>query len=127
MRVDEIKLSVIVLFYQGERWIDACLASLEKQSLSRDCYEIILVDNGGSTPSIYNYKEHRNIKILSLPVNLGFAEGNNRALEPARGEIVLLVNQDVVVDFYCLEKIYDAFRTHPEAGVIGASSGKQYQ
>ena len=46
MLADEIKLSVIVLFYQGERWIDTCLASLEKQSLRRNSYEIILVDNG---------------------------------------------------------------------------------
>jgi len=121
MLADEIKLSVIVLFYQGERWIDNCLASLEKQSLRRNSYEIILVDNGGSTPSINNYNTCRNIKSLSLRVNLGFAEGNNRALEHARGEIVLLINQDVVVDFYCLEKIMNAFRSHPEAGVIGAS------
>ena len=121
MLVNEIKLSVIVLFYQGERWIDACMGSLEKQSLARDAYEIILVDNGGSTPSIYHYKARRNIKILSLPANLGFAEGNNRAVEQARGEIVLLINQDVVVDFYCLEKILNAFRSHPEAGVIGTN------
>ena len=45
MLVDEIKLSVIVLFYQGERWVDACMGSLEKQSLSRDIYEIILEPN----------------------------------------------------------------------------------
>ena len=121
MLPNEIKVSVIVLFYQGERWIDACLGSLEKQSLPRESYEIILVDNGGSTPSIDNYKARRNMKILSLPENLGFAEGNNRGLEPAGGEIVLLINQDVVVDYYCLEKICEAFDSQPEAGVIGTN------
>jgi len=118
---DDIKLSVVVLFYHGERWIDSCVGSLEKQSLSRDAYEIILVDNGGSTPSIYNFKEFHNIKIISSRLNLGFTEGNNRALEHTRGEIILLINQDVVVDFFCLEKVLNAFISHPEAGVIGAS------
>jgi glycosyltransferase involved in cell wall biosynthesis len=53
---DKIQLSVIVLFYHGERWIKKCIQSLEKQSIPRSTYEIILVDNGGSTPSVGNYE-----------------------------------------------------------------------
>ena len=118
---DKIKLSVIVLFYHGERWIDSCIGSLEKQSLARDTYELLLVDNGGSTPSIAKYKESYNVTIISFRVNLGFTEGNNRALEHVRGDIILLINQDVVVDYYCLETILEAFISHPNAGVIGTN------
>jgi GT2 family glycosyltransferase len=118
---EKIKLSIIVLLYHGERWIDSCIGSIENQSLSQDKYEIIMVDNGGTTPSIKNYKNRNNTKIISYRSNLGFAQGNNKALEHARGDIVLLLNQDVVIHFYCLEKILDAFDSHPEAGVVAAS------
>jgi len=116
-----VKLSVIVLFYHGERWIDSCIRSLENQSLSRRLYEIVLVDNGGSTPSVAKYKEGNNTKTVHFPINYGFAGGNNRALEQTKGDIVLLMNQDVVVHHNCLEELLNAFNSHPEAGVISAN------
>jgi len=94
---------------------------LENQSLSRDLYEIILVDNGGSTPSIDKYEEQKNIDVYHFPVNCGFAGGNNRALDFARGEIILLINQDVVAHYNCLQELLIAFDHYPEAGAIGAN------
>jgi len=121
MTAAKIKLSVIVLFYHGERWIEACIRSLENQSLSRSLYEIILIDNGGSTPSVKHYQGKNNVSVVHSPENYGFAGGNNLALTHARGEIILLMNQDVVVHFNCLEEFLAAFDQHPEAGVISAN------
>ena len=118
---DKIKLSVIVLFYHGERWIQGCIRSLQKQSLLRSAYEIILVDNGGSTPSVKNYQGQPNIKVLHFSKNYGFAGGNNKALAHADGEYILLMNQDVVVHFNCLEDIMAAGVQNPQAGVISAN------
>jgi hypothetical protein len=121
MEPKKIKLSIIVLFYHGERWIDACIRSLQNQSLSRDLYEIILVDNGGSTPSVANYDGPPYNKTLQFEKNYGFAGGNNKALENAEGEFILLMNQDVVVHFNCLEELLGAFELDPQAGVIAAN------
>jgi hypothetical protein len=118
---NKIKLSIIVLFYFGERWIKECMQSLEKQSLSRSAYEIILVDNGGSTPLVSNYDGRSHTKILHFPKNYGFTGGNNRALEHAEGEFILLMNQDVAVHFNCLEELIAAFENYPKAGVIAAN------
>jgi len=118
---DKVKLSVIVLFYYGERWIQACIDSLEKQSLPRSAYEIILVDNGGSTPSVANYDGRPHTKILRFSKNLGFAGGNNRALKSTENEFILLMNQDVIVHFECLEELIAAFESHSKAGVISAN------
>ena len=118
---NKIKLSVIVLFYHGEQWIDACIRSLQNQSLSRDLYEIILVDNGGSTPSVANYDRPPHTRILQFEKNYGFAGGNNKALKDARGEFILLMNQDVVVHVKCLEELLGAFKGNPQAGVIAAN------
>ena len=114
-------MSVIVLFYHGEPWIRNCIQSLEHQSLTRKKYEIIMVDNGGSTPSVDKYSKNLNTKVLHFPKNLGFAGGNNKALEDAEGDFVLLMNQDVVVHFNCLEELMVAFEGYPKAGVVSAN------
>jgi len=118
---DKIQLSVIVLFYHGDRWIQECIQSLQKQSLDRSTYEILLVDNGGSTPSVRNYEGRPNTKVLHFSKNHGFAGGNNKALAHAEGEYVLLMNQDVWVHFNCLEELMNAFEANPQAGIISAS------
>lgn len=118
---EKIQLSVIILFYYGERWIKQCIESLERQSLSRKAYELILVDNGGSTPSVGKYNKQSHTKVLYFTENQGFAGGNNMALAHAEGEYILLMNQDVVVHFKCLEEMVSAFTSYPQAGVISAN------
>ncbi len=118
---NNIKLSVIVLLYYGEQWVKMCIESLQNQSLPEASYEIILVDNGGSTPSVGNYSGQSNIKVISFPKNLGFTGGNNRALSHAEGELVLLMNQDVVVHYDCLKELIARFEHYPEAGIVSAN------
>ncbi len=89
MTPGKIQLSIIVLFYHGESWIQKCIQSLENQSLARNKYEVIMVDNGGSTPSVVKYSDQPNIKVLQFPENFGFAGGNNKALDHAEGDFVL--------------------------------------
>jgi GT2 family glycosyltransferase len=121
MHPDKIQLSVIILFYHGERWIQGCIQSLQEQSLARSTYEIILVDNGGSTPSVKNYEGLPRTKVLHFSKNYGFAGGNNKALAHADGEFILLMNQDVVVHFNCLEELLNAAADNPQAGIISAN------
>jgi GT2 family glycosyltransferase len=121
MPAGKIQLSIIVLFYHGERWIEGCIQSLENQSLSRSKYEIILVNNGGSTPSVKKYIDLPYIRVLNFPENYGFAAGNNKALDYAEGEFILLMNQDVVVHFNCLEELLAGFDFYPRAAVISAN------
>jgi GT2 family glycosyltransferase len=116
-----IKVSVIILCYQGDQWIDACVQSLENQSLDRDFYEILLVDNGGSTPSLRNYVNKPNITVLFFEKNWGFAEGNNRALMHTRSDLVILLNQDVVAHYHFLEEMLKALSHCPKAGIISAN------
>lgn len=97
------------------------MQSLENQSLSRTSYEIILVDNGGSTPSVGQYEGQLNTKVLHFKKNTGFAGGNNLALDHSEGELVLLMNQDVVVHFNCLQELILAFVNNPQAGIISAN------
>ena len=54
-------------------------------------------------------------------LNQGFLATCNGAAELARGELLLLLNNDVLVGDHALDRIAGTFADHPEAGVVGAA------
>ena len=78
--------SVIVLGYNGRRYLDACFRSLEDQDMPRDTYELLYVDNGSSDGSV-SYVEERfgDVRVVRLDRNYGYAEGNNIGFRHSAG------------------------------------------
>ncbi len=115
-------LSVIVLGYNGRRFLDGCLGSLANQTLPRDCYEFLYADNH-STDGSADLVERGfpEIRVLRFEENLGFAAGNNRAAEAARGRYLLLLNQDMVLHRGCLAALLEAARAAEQAGKATAA------
>ena len=92
-------VSVIILNFNGEKYIRKCLSSVQGLNYPKDKYEIIFVDNGSTDGSIdYVSKKFRNIKIVRNEKNFGFSKGNNIGMENAEGELVAFLNNDMVVD-----------------------------
>ncbi len=120
-KTGSVQVTVVVLFFHGDRWAHPCVSSLLDQSMDPSRYELILADNGGATPSLDGFKDEPNVRIVRWQKNLGFAGGNNRAAALARGRVVLLLNQDVVVHHRCLEALLSAFDNHPELDVISTN------
>jgi GT2 family glycosyltransferase len=118
---DSIQVSVVVLFYHGEPWVRSCVKSLLDQSMERSRYEVILADNGANTPSLDSYRTEFNVQIVRWKQNFGFTGGNNRAAALAKGQVIFLLNQDVVVHHRCLESLWDAFGRHPELDALSAN------
>lgn len=113
-----IKLSVIILNYNGLGWLDACFASLEKQTFWNEI-EVIFVDNDSKDGS----PEHADAWLArtgkGMTVrngeNLGYCEANNRGARVARGEYLLFLNQDTWLEPECLERLYaDAVRQNAD-------------
>jgi len=96
---DEFPLiSIIVVNYNGKRHLRECFNSLQNQSYPRDSFEVILVDNGSTDGSVeYIRKSFPWIRILQLDKNYGFCKPNNEGVKVARGEYVVLLNNDTVV------------------------------
>ncbi len=117
-------VSIIILAHNQLADTRQCLASIEQHtSIS---HELILVDNGSTdgTPDFFRqYAATKdNVRVVANRTNLGFSAGNNLGLSLARGESVLLLNNDTVVTEGWLERMLAVFERHPEAGVVGPVS-----
>ena len=101
-------VSVIVLNYNGARWLERCLNSLRAQTVF-DRIEVILADNASSDGSDQLGK--RIVEAWPAGVfmqhgeNLGYCEGNNRAAGAARGQFLLFLNNDTWLEPRCLEQL----------------------
>jgi GT2 family glycosyltransferase len=90
------KVSVIIVNYNGKELLENCLESLFK--VDYENFEVILVDNNSSDETIvFVTKNYPSIKIIKLDSNKGFAEPNNIAANIAKGDYLLLLNNDTVV------------------------------
>jgi len=120
-----IRVSIIIINYNGKNFTLDCLKALDKQSFRH--YEIIVVDNGSSDNSSVEIQELRAgsnranpLKVVSLGYNSGFAGGNRIALDLAQAEYVALLNNDTEPDNNWLENIVGAMDAHHDAGICAS-------
>jgi GT2 family glycosyltransferase len=82
--------------------------------------ETIVVDNASSDGSADAVEdEFPQVTVIKLDRNVGFGRANNAGLEACKGEFVLLLNPDVVVNEDCVRSLADFLSTTPEAGAVG--------
>jgi GT2 family glycosyltransferase len=103
-----LRVSVIVLNYNGARWLARCLESLRAQTIF-DQIEVIVADNVSSDGSERLGKQiieswPRGV-FVQHSQNLGYCEGNNRAAEAAHGQYLLFLNNDTWLEPSCLEQL----------------------
>ncbi len=114
-----MKVSVIILNWNGKRFLDDCLTSLAAQTF-RD-FETILVENGSSDGSADYVRERFPwVKLLALDRNLGFAGGNNRGLLACTGEYIVTLNNDTRVEAPFLAELVAAADADPGIGMVAA-------
>lgn len=96
--------SIVIPAWNGVTWIADCLRSVGLQCRPGD--EIIVVDNGSTdgTPD-FVARDFPQARLIRLERNLGFAGGINRGLEAARGDVLVLINQDVTLREGCLDAL----------------------
>lgn len=91
--------SVVVLNWNGKRFLGKCIASL----LNQDCtnYEVLLVDNGSIDRSVElaqsDFGDDPRLRIVKLGYNYGFSKGNNLGIKNANGKYVIILNNDTEV------------------------------
>lgn len=117
-----MKFSLIIPTIRATQLIDGCVQSIRAFEKSQD-YEIIVVDDG-STPEVQDwlrtYCSKHNVKLHLKPENCGFAHSVNVGLNEAKGDYLVLVNNDILWTKPILDKIEAAHKVHPDIGVVGA-------
>ncbi len=103
--------------WNGRGWLAGCLGALAAQD--RAATEVIVVDNGSRDGSVeYLESEHPAVRLVALTENTGFAHAANRGIEAAAGELVALVNTDVVLSADWLARTSAALVADPQAAAV---------
>jgi glycosyltransferase involved in cell wall biosynthesis len=125
---DEVAVSVIVPIYNAARFLDECLGSIEKQTLSH--YEVIMVNDGSTDDSqsiaeTYAKRDER-FKLVNLNTNRGLPAARNAGVQEARGSyLVHLDSDDFWLDSRTLEVLFTAARL--EGADVLRFNGRNYQ
>ena len=101
-----MQLSIIIINYKCGQLVIDCIQSIYEQN-STFSYEIIVVDNhseDGSREKITGL--FPGVVWIDMNYNSGFARANNEAIRRAKGETVLLLNADTIIENNAIEKCY---------------------
>ncbi|MEW5909844.1 MAG: glycosyltransferase family 2 protein [Thermodesulfobacteriota bacterium] len=108
-------VSVIIVNYNGKKYIDRCLSGLFHQSYKT--YSICIVDNGSEDESReYIEKKYPQVRLVCLENNLGFSAANNLAIRSGSGPYIALLNPDAVPGPNWMGKLVEALDSNPKAG-----------
>src|SRR5262245_50398579 len=115
-------VSILIVNYNGKRYLDDCLTAVERQSYPRDRWEVILVDNGSTDGSVEHLRANYPwVRVVAAGHNLGFAGGNNEGYRHSRGELIALLNNDTVAQPDWLAALVKAIDADAR---IGAATSK---
>lgn len=115
-----MKLSVIIVNYNVKFFLEQCLYSVTKAVTGIDA-EVIVVDNNsvdGSSAMIAN--KFPSVILIENHENVGFSKANNQAIQRSKGEYVLLLNPDTVIEESTLSRCISFMDAYPKAGILGA-------
>ncbi|MBI2883476.1 MAG: glycosyltransferase family 2 protein [Candidatus Methylomirabilis oxyfera] len=111
------RVSIILLNYNSMRFIDPLLESLSRQTYGP--FEILLFDNGSVDGSIAYVKRCRpEISVYEMGRNTGFSLPINEGIRRARGDYLLILNMDVVIEHTFIEAMVNAIETDARVGWV---------
>ena len=114
-------VSIIVLNYNGRSFLSGCLSSLSRIDYPKSCYEVIIVDNGSLDGSVgYVKKNFPWVKIFALDGNYGYTGGNNRGVDVAKGDLMVFLNNDTVVDKQWLRELVNVMLLDDKIAICGS-------
>lgn len=109
------KVSVIIVSYNSENFIEKCVTSVLKNI---NFGELIILDNSSTDKTVEVLEKFSGkIKLIKSSENLGFSKGNNRGAKEASGEYLFFLNPDTELE-KPIEELVDFYEKTPNAGII---------
>jgi GT2 family glycosyltransferase len=116
-----MKVAIVILNYNGKKYLEQFLPSVVEYSSPKRpenrtfSIEILIADNASTDDSISFLKQnYRDLKIIQLDKNYGFAEGYNQALAKVEADIFVLLNSDVEVTENWLSPVISLMQSRGE-------------
>lgn len=110
-------VSIIIVNWNGRKYLGNCLKSLSKVLYKN--IEIIFVDNASSDDSVDFVKRNLpSCKIIVNTKNLGFAEGQEIAFSKAKGDSILLLNTDTIIEDNLISELVSALYSKSTIGAV---------
>ena len=113
-----VKVSVVIVNFNGAKIIPVILESLKKVKL-KGGFETIVVDNASADDSVEVIKKYKNVKIIKNKKNLGYT-GINSALKSCKGEYIYFTNNDLALDKNCLIELVEVLDKNKDVGVASS-------
>lgn len=113
------KLSIIIVNYNVCHFLEQALRSVFR-SIEGINAEVFVVDNNSVDKSVEMIRDKfPEVILIENKKNTGFSKANNQAIKLAKGEYILLLNPDTVVEEDTFRKCISFMETHPDAGCLG--------
>ena len=114
-------VSIVIINYNGMRFLKDCLESVLRTDYPREKLEIIIVDNASTDNSVnYIQKHFPEVKLVKLSRNLGFGYGANIGASKSRGDLIAFLNNDVIVDKRWLRELVNVIIKNRDAAIVGS-------
>ena len=107
-----VKISIIIVCYNGEKYIDRCIYNLKKQDY--DNYEIVFIDDGSTDNTEKIVKKYNNIVKYYKADHMGIAYARNLGIEKSSGNYFMFVDIDDYLDETCLRKLSNLTNDKPD-------------
>lgn len=112
-------LSVIIVNYNGGRFLTSCLEAVARQLRAVE-HEVVVVDNGSTDRSLDLVRRgFPDVPLLPNGTNLGFAAAVNRGLAATTGRYVLWLNPDAVLLDEGMAELIRYLDAQPRVGIVG--------
>ncbi|MCX7928143.1 MAG: glycosyltransferase family 2 protein [Patescibacteria group bacterium] len=111
--------SIIIANYNGGRYLQDCLDSVLNSNYAS--YELIVVDDASTDDSVsiirnyINQNKDKKIRLIKNKKNLGAAQSRNVAIQKAKGDVIVFLDNDTQVDPFWLVGLEEALKD-PEVG-----------
>jgi GT2 family glycosyltransferase len=111
-------ISVCVANYNGEDIVADCIESILGQKNAPE-FEILVHDDASTDDSLKILAQFESVRVIESSENVGFCISNNRMAAAARGEFILLLNNDAQLFDDALKTLLDESRKYADKAVLG--------
>lgn len=118
--IDYPLTSIVVVTHNALNYTRMCLESVLERT--DEPIELIFVDNGSHDGTQEYLRSIDGVRLVENGENRGFPAAANQGLQAARGEVLVLLNNDAIVTTGWLRCLSNALRSDPQIGLAGPCS-----